>query len=122
MVRTHLVVHITSDQIGADEQQFAAVGFCVVSDQAAAIGVTAVPTPVTDQGSDLWYFHQWAIAEFAFVTGVGFDANAGMTYHFDSKAMRKVNDDESVLLITELSALGQGLSITTVGRFLIKET
>ena len=123
IVRTHMMVHMTSDQIGADEQQFAAVGMCVVSDQAAAIGVTAVPTPVTDAASDLWFFHNNVAAEFAFVTGVGFDASAGETSQFDSKAMRKVNNDQDVLLIVELATgISSGLSITIGGRLLIKET
>ena len=122
IVRTVMLIHSTSDQIGADEQQFGAIGMCVVSDQAAAIGVTAVPTPVTDAASDLWFFHQNYASEFAFVTGVGFDAAAGSNRYVESRAMRKVNDDEDVLVIAELAAVGQGQSVTVAGRLLIKES
>ena len=122
VVRSHLIVHITSDQLGADELQFGAVGICVVSDQAEAVGVTAVPTPVTDAGSDLWLMHQYVAAEFAFVSGVGFDAAGGYTYLIDSKSMRKVNDDQDVLIVIELATgISNGFNITIAGRVLIKE-
>ncbi len=121
LVRTHLEVQIISDQLSADENQVAAVGMCVVSDQAQAIGVTAVPTPETDAFSDLWYLHQWLLSDFAFVTGAGFDSNGGKGYSLDSKAMRKVNADEDVLLVVEGgTVIGQGAVITTAGRMLIK--
>ena len=122
IVRTHLTVHLTSDQLAVDELQFGAVGMCVVSDQASAIGVTAVPTPVTDADSDLWFLHQYMAAEFAFVSGVGFDAAGGHTYLIDSKAARKVNNDEDVLIIAELAGgISNGLIWTIAGRLLIKE-
>ena len=31
----------------------------MVSDQAVAVGVSAIPTPVTELSSDLWFVHQW---------------------------------------------------------------
>jgi len=122
IIRTHLTVLMTSDQLAADELQGGALGMCLVSDQAAAIGVTAVPTPVTDQGSDLWYLHQWIMNDFAFVTGVGFDGQAGRLVHIDSKAMRKVNGDQDILLVGELSSvISSGFSFAIAGRMLIKE-
>ncbi len=57
VVRTHLEVLFQSDQVAATETQLGAIGLCVVSDQAAAIGITAVPTPDTDLASDLWYLN-----------------------------------------------------------------
>ncbi len=44
-----------SDVVTGGEEWGGAVGACVVSDQAVAIGVTAVPTPITDIDSDLWH-------------------------------------------------------------------
>jgi len=122
IIRTHLTVHMASDQIIADEIQAMAVGMCVVSDQATAIGVTAVPTPDTDRASDLWYLHQDLMSDFSFATGVGFDAQGGSVVHIDSKAMRKVNDDQDVLLVAELSSgISNGLFARFAGRFLVKD-
>ena len=57
IVRTRFLVSVVTDQVAADELVLGALGMAVVSDQAVAIGVTAVPTPITDMGSDLWFVH-----------------------------------------------------------------
>ena len=121
IIRTRLEVHINSDQLAVDEIAIAAIGLCVVSDQASGIGVTAVPTPITDLASDLWFVHQPLITDFTFVTGIGIDADGGTNYSIDSKAMRKVNDDEQVIVVVEGSGSGGGAGITIIGRMLIKE-
>ncbi len=121
IIRTHLRIHIASDQLIADELQVAALGMCVVSDQALAIGVTAVPTPITDNNSDLWFLHQFLVGDFTLATAIGFDASGGHDSMVDSKAMRRVNDDEDVLLAVEVSAASNGAFISTMGRLLIKE-
>ena len=72
IVRTRLLVSIISDQLAASEIQMGAVGAAIVSDQVNAIGVTAVPTPITDMGSDLWFVHQLMYNEFVFGDGTGF--------------------------------------------------
>jgi len=121
VVRTHLSVHVISDQLVASEIQVTGVGLCVVSDQAAAIGITAVPTPLTELESDLWFVNKVMITELTFGTAVGFDADAGRMFSIDSKAMRKVNDDEQIIIAVEGSGIGGGALITMAGRLLIKE-
>ena len=122
IIRVHLEVLVITDQLAADESQAFAVGMCVVSDQAQAIGVTAVPTPDTDLGSDLWFLHQFMFRDFAFGSAVGFDSGA-QSRSIESKAMRKVNDDQDVLLVGELvaNAAGTGFVVLIGGRVLIKE-
>ena len=122
IIRTHLVLHLQSDQAAASEIQVGAFGMAVVSDQANAIGVTAVPTPITDLDSDLFFVHQALISNFLFASGVGFQEPAGQFLTVDSKAMRKVNDDQDVVSVVEL-ATGEsaGQVWTIVGRLLIKE-
>jgi len=119
IVRTRLYADVSSDQVAATEHQFTAVGFCVVSDQATAIGVTAVPTPVTDLGSDLWFMHQWLSSEITVVSAVGL-AQISEQFQFDSRAMRKVEEGQDVVLVKEVSALGGGASVFTAGRMLVK--
>jgi len=121
VVRTYLEILQLSDQAVATEQMHAAIGMCVVSDQAAAIGVSAVPTPITDDDSDLWYIHKFMLSGFAFSSAVGFDERLGRQYTIESKAMRKVNDAEDLIVVVEGSSLGEGQTLVTAGRVLIKE-
>ena len=120
VVRTRGVFHCVSDQEGADELEAVSVGFAVVSDQAIAIGVTAVPTPETDRSSDLWYVYESIINRFQFVSGAGFETNAGQTHPFDSKAMRKVEDGQDVAVVVETAATSSGAIVTLGARMLIK--
>ncbi len=120
VVRTRLLVSIESDQLIADEIQIGALGLAVVSDQANAVGVTAVPTPITDMASDLWFVHQLMYNSLGFATAVGFNPKMNTEYVIDSKAMRKVDIGQEIVVVGELSAAGQGFTLTTGGRILIK--
>jgi len=55
IIRERFFWYVRPDVFTGGEPYGGAIGFCVVSDQAVAIGVTAVPTPITDMGSDLFY-------------------------------------------------------------------
>ncbi len=90
IVRTRGMLWTASDQVAGPEDAFGAFGYAVVSDQASAIGVTAIPTPITDAGSSLFFSWTPWMAAIEQATAVGFDATPGFVQHFDSKAMRKV--------------------------------
>ncbi len=119
VIRTRGIYYLRSDQISAQETFAASIGLSVVSDQASAIGVTAVPTPETDRGSDLFLMYESLHGEMAFTTGTGF-RDVGTIIQFDSKAMRKVNDDQDLVMTQETTAYSAGV-ITAVGaRILLK--
>ena len=121
VVRTHLTMHVRSDQLGANEFQAVALGIAVVSDQASAIGVTAIPTPYTDMGSDLWFLHDQQMNHFTFVSGVGFDASGGSQLKVDSKAMRKVDIGQDIVVVAEIaSGISTGVDVVIGGRMLVK--
>jgi len=121
VVRTHLQIFLESDQLVADEFQLIAVGAAVVSDQAVAAGVGSIPTPVTDDDSDLWFLHQYFMNTFTFITGAGFQSPGGSQMEIDSKAMRKIDDGQQMVFVAELaSAVSSGSILTTAGRVLIK--
>jgi len=121
IVRTHLEVEMGSDQLIATESQLAAIGMCVVSDEAVAIGVSAVPTPVTSSFSELWFIHQVMFNTFDFISSVGFGSTF-KSWSIDSKAMRKVEEGQDAIVVAQLSAaLSDGVLITAGGRMLIKE-
>jgi len=75
---------------------------------------------LADSKSDLWFIHQYLVNDFTFVSSVGFDAAGGNRYTIDSKAMRKVNEDQDVVLVGEFSSTGSGFTLMVAGRLLIK--
>jgi len=122
IVRTRLLANIVTDQIIAPERQVAAVGVAVVSDQAQSIGITALPTPITDMSSDLWMVHQLMYNVFHFLDATGVNFHGDSQYEIDSKAMRKVQDGEDVVVVAESSAGAStgGANIVVGGRILVK--
>jgi len=119
VVRTRGVLFVESDQSAASEFYHAGFGAAVVSDQAVAIGVTAVPTPDTDRSSDLWFLYEEAWGRLVVGDVTGF-LNDGMSKDFDSRAMRKVEEGSQITFVKETSAISTGAVVKTAGRVLIK--
>ncbi len=105
VIRTRGMLGIRSDQVAATEDQLAAYGHAVVADQAVAIGVTAVPTPVTDNDSDLWFVLERIMSDMTFSTAAAHEKQ-GNYASFDSKAMRKVEDGQDLISVVETPAVG----------------
>ena len=118
VVRTRGVLYWGSDQEAASEVQALGYGHAVVSEQAAAIGVTALPTPVTDEDSDLWFVYEKMFSRLQ-VTPAG-TGPSGFTREFDSKAMRKVDDGETVVTMAETAGISSGVILIHGDRFLVK--
>jgi hypothetical protein len=120
-VRTRGWIHCISDQIGAAETFGVAYGHCIVSDQAAAIGVTAVPTPDSDRSSDLWMVYEEIMGRFIFISGVGVEtAGHNQMRYYDSKAMRKVEEGQDIAIVAEAQAIVSSGQIKKAGRLLVK--
>jgi len=83
---------------------FGAFGVGVVTTAAATAGVTSIPTPITEGGWDGWMLHNYLAIERG-ETGV----SDGAGFHrvvLDSKAMRKLNEDESLVFVWEGTETG----------------
>jgi len=117
VVRARSRIMIRSDQEAASETSRAAFGMCVVSDQASAIGISAVPTPGTDSASDAWFMFEFLPHHLA-VTPAGTGPSYS-TYDADSKAMRKVEDGFDVIQVGEQVA-AVGCVVTGAVRMLVK--
>ena len=117
VIRTVGMLFIQSDQIAAIETMISAFGLAVVSDQASAIGVTAIPTPITDESSDLWFMYQFVLHNWQFNTS---GAMGPGVFQFDSRAMRKVEDGQDVVSVFENGASGAGLNYIAKWRLLVK--
>ena len=120
IVRSLMFFHVRSDQGAATENYDVALGGAVVSDQAVAIGVTAVPTPFTDLGLDLWFLHQILSGHLEVTTDIGRIANNNLWRQVESKAMRKVEDGQDLIFTLENSSLSDGSTSFVAGRLLIK--
>ncbi len=119
IVRTRGLLNIRSDQSAASETFHVGLGWFVPTVQATAIGVTAVPTPMTDDGSDMFFVYEEASGRFDFTTGTGYRL-VDVSRYYDSKAMRKVNDDQDIAVTIETSASSAGATVLHHARFLIK--
>ncbi len=122
IVRTRGILCIGSDQTGATEDQVGAFGVGIVSEQARAAGAASIPGPVSEAIWDGWFVHQFMINRFVNVTGVGVDANFVKTIEIDSKAMRKVDSNDDLVLMVENGSGSTGFVFTAQMRFLIKRS
>ncbi len=104
IVRVRGALWVGSDQEAAEEKIFGAIGMAVVTNQALAIGVTAVPLPIQDQGSDNWLLWLPFFADVRPTSAVGVEYNTFSRVEFESKSMRKVDDGDSVVVVLENSA------------------
>ncbi len=121
VIRTRGVIGIRSDQSSVSEIQNAMFGQCVVSDQAVAIGVTAVPTPFTDNASDVWMVLEALFGALLVTSDIGRLLSGGQVDRtFDSKAMRKVEDGQDVITVVETAGGSSGAIITEFSRLLVK--
>ena len=108
VVRTRGNLIVRSDQIIATEIQNGAFGMAVVSEEAAVAGAASIPGPVSEASWDGWFLWFSVQNVFSFTSGVGTDSQGGRLFEFDSKAMRKVEDNESVVVMYESGANSDG--------------
>ena len=120
VVRVRGIIGLSSDQGVAAEDQSAAFGMAVVSDQASGIGITAVPSPGTDRGSDLFFVFEDVVRSMFVASNSGVIPDFMESRLFDSKAMRKVNEDQDVVLTLSNTPISDGTVVYTAGRMLLK--
>ncbi len=120
VVRSKISVYVRSDQEAAAELQMGAVAIAIVTDQASAIGVTAVPTPITDIDSDSFLLYGSFLNAQGTNTGAGSQVPSGHQIDFDSKAMRKVTESDDLIVVTEIDSTSAGVSLLITGRLLFK--
>jgi len=101
----------------ADLEIVGAFGLAVVSDRAFAAGVASIPGPFSDAGWDGWFV--WRSFNFTqeFLDATGIFLNF-VNQEVDSKAMRKVTDDETIVLVAESQS--GALKISMPLRMLLK--
>jgi len=119
VVRVRCYWHLKSDQTANTEAWGASIGYAVVSDQASAIGVTAVPTPETDKSSDLWMLHATRYGQYSVSSAIGV-LEQGFGENIDSKAMRKVQEGEDFITVLETPNITGSARVLQSDRILLK--
>ncbi len=120
IVRTRGIFAIRSDAPGVTELQVGAFGIGLVNDVAGALGVTALPGPSTDALWGGWFVHQFITQANQVNTAIGADARGVYQYEIDSKAMRKFESDEALVIMVENTSGSFAFTITAGIRFLVK--
>ena len=118
IVRTRGVVSVRPSAYAADAELVGAIGFGVVSDQAFAAGAASVPGPWTDPDWDGWFVWIPYSFNFEFIDATGTLLPGTVQIPLDSKAMRKVNFNETVVVVVESQAAAIQVGVTF--RMLVK--
>jgi len=111
--RGELIAYLTS-ATSTNDGYAAGFGICVVSENAAAVGITAVPTPITDIGWDGWLYHRLFQLKAAAPIAAGAAADtdfanvfsASVRIEVDSKAMRKIKATDQLIAVFEGTIVG----------------
>ena len=108
-----------------------AVGIGIASAPAFAAGVTAVPTPITEEFQDNWLWHSYfgclsnnAISAAGVSTSGGQQDGviAAVRIPIDSKAMRKMNIGDVIYAAVEVTEVGTCTAVFTMNsRMLVKQ-
>ena len=121
IVRTHgEVLASLLTGTGTGDGYECAVGICIVSENAAAVGITAVPMSMMDIGWDGWFAHKQFLVKTPVANELLNDSTM-FRWDIDSKAMRKIRETDVVLGVVEVAKLGTAtLQLTLRSRLLAK--
>ena len=120
IVRTRGFWAVFSDQVSASEDQHVAYGSIVVSDQAVAVGITAIPTPA-EEDSFAWIHYDMALQRFHSSSATSIHPNmAPHRYVVDSKSMRKVEEGQDLIEVIQNGPNADGATVVTFTKTLIK--
>ena len=107
--RTEGRLWVQSDQAAVAELQSGAFGAIVVNDVAAALGVTGIQGPATDEESDLWLLHGYIKQTSSLGSLSG---PMGVAYDLHSSAMRKLPLGASMALMVENNSASTDFTVS----------
>ncbi len=118
IVRSRGLCSVKPTALNADVTITGAFGLAVVSDQAFIAGAGSIPGPYDFADWEGWFVWQSFNYTFEFIDGSGFQGPVDLNIEVDSKAMRKVSSNETIVLMAE-SQIG-AYSISMPLRLLFK--
>ena len=102
-IRGELSLYLSVVTTVFDGFQRWAAGICIVSENAATVGVTAIPASLTDIGWDGWMWHHSAAGMAGFSTAeTGQSVMEAVRIPIDTKAMRKLRETDVVVGVIEM--------------------
>ena len=116
IVRTRGEASIIPSTFGADLTISGAFGAAIVSSDAFAAGAASIPRPFDDADWGGWYVWQSFLYRLEFQDATGVNIPASVSYQIDSKAMRKMTVNETLVFMCEsqTGALGCGMHLRTL--------
>ena len=118
LVRARGSLMVQSDQ-GLSEFQVGAMGMIIVTDEAFAVGASAIPAPVFDGGND-WSTWEPFQNQLLLSDATGVRDPAGFVRQFDSKAMRVWQEGTRIVIMIENASATTGLLAGVVMRILVR--
>ena len=76
-------------------------GICIVSENAAGIGITAIPHPLADIAWDGWLWYWTGTLQSANASGASLAGPGMVRIPIDSKAMRKIKETDVIVGVFE---------------------
>ena len=101
IVRVRGEVSIRPNSFGADVAISGAFGMAIVSDDAFAAGTASIPRPFDDAEWGGWFVWQSFSNHVESIDQTGVVFPGSISYQVDSKAMRKVGENETMVLMCE---------------------
>jgi len=116
LVRTRGDFNIFLQTAGTQADGFSgAFGIGVATTAAITAGVASVPTPITEETWDGWLYHRYfsvicaepiAVATTSKIGAQVHDVAAALRFEVDSKAMRKLTQDQTIYAVIEVIEIG----------------
>ncbi len=116
-IRTRGMVSVRPQAFAAGVDVVGAIGLGIVSTEAFVAGIVSVPEPFNDADWGGWFVWRSFAYRFDFSTNEG-ALNFDWTFEVDSKAMRRITPNETVVMVAE-SQVG-AYSIAMPLRMLVK--
>ncbi len=102
ILRTIMVLEYNTDTLSVAEHPWGTFAKIIVTETAAALGITAIPDPDPTAGDPeaAWFSVQNVSNPFKFSTAVAWQGGSfGRQYLMDQRAMRKVGPDDQVATV-----------------------
>ena len=112
-IRGNLLIKGTPDSSG--DNAVVGLGLGIVTSDAAAVGGTSVPSPLGDPDWSGWMWHQYTPMDAGSAALSGSDIGSMARIEIDSKSMRKISVNESLVLIGVASTLEYAALVVSGG-------
>ena len=109
------------ESVVADTESWGAMGMAIVTEQAAVAGAASLPGPLTESFWDGWFVYVFISVGLRFDDATGVVTPTQVRVDFDSKAMRKIEDNESLVVMFETGAASNQIVIMEHFRTLLKK-